>query len=175
MTIVIRAVYVASLSASLLWLTGCNPTRLPGLDRIASKEGERLERETREAISKSANLQEIHRLCTQEIPRPNDFVLMTQRKDGNGERFLSYGYRSSFSYHDVKRFYGEYFSQSGWNLSDQKDRGWGDPYIEFSRGEYKVKIYYFGARGDVNYAFHCAKLNASSDHYPGGTIRATTE
>ena len=76
-------------------LTSCSPRQLPGLKQQAKAQEERITRETAEAIRKSPKLQELDRLCTAEVPRPEGFVLVKRSRDFNDESFLSYGYDSS--------------------------------------------------------------------------------
>ena len=138
--------------------TACNPRELPGFRQEAKRQEERITRETEEAIKKSSALQELNHLCTEEIPRPEGFVSVNKSRDFNEERFLSYGYHSPLDYESVKRFYLDYFAQRGWQLTKQKDGGWGPSEIEFRKDSYRVTIYDMGAGEGENYGLVCAKL-----------------
>lgn len=91
---------------------------LPGFKQLAKHEEQRIIRETEEAIKKSPALQELNRLCTQEIPRPQGFISANLSRDFHEDRFLSYRYHSDLDYESVKRFNREYFAQQGWKLTE---------------------------------------------------------
>lgn len=135
----------------------CNPMDLPGFKQVAKRQEEYTTKQTEEAIKKSILLQELDRLCTKEVPRPNGFTPVNKYKDLRGERFLGYGYNSPADYQTVRDFYLNYFKQTGWQLTNQKDDGWGVPEIEFSKDRYLVRVYYLGD-GEINYSLHCEKL-----------------
>ncbi|HKY30186.1 MAG TPA: hypothetical protein VJM12_19810 [Pyrinomonadaceae bacterium] len=59
---------------------------------------------------------------------------MNKSRDFHEETFVSYGYRSTLDYPSVKQFYLNYFPQNGWQLTKQKDDGWGPDEIEFRQG-----------------------------------------
>jgi hypothetical protein len=62
-------------------------------------------------------------------------------RDFNEENFLGYAYQSSADYKTVKTFYLKYFADHGWQLSKQKDGGWGPSEIEFRNDRYRVTVY----------------------------------
>ena len=152
---IIASLAFATLS---LFFTGCNPWRLPVLNEEARRQDERITRETDEAIKKSPKLQELNQLCTEKIPRPAGFELVTKDRDYHEETFVSYGYRSMLDYQSVKRFYLDYFAQNEWEFTKQKDDGWGPSMIEFRKGSYRVTIYDMGAGDGKNYSIVCGKL-----------------
>jgi len=139
-------------------LSACNPRELPGFKQMAKRQEQRITRETEDAIKKSPGLQELNKLCTEEIPRPAGFVLINKDRDFNEEKFLGYGYHSTLDYESVKRFYLDYFAQHGWQLTKQKDGGWGPSEVEFRKEGYRVSIYDMGAGEGENYGVVCAKL-----------------
>lgn len=151
----------AMLAIAALCFTACNPTRMPGGRQIAKQQEERITRETEEAIKKSPVLQELDHMCTREVPRPDEFVPINKYGDLRRERFLGYGYRSGADYQSVKSFYINYFTQHGWQLTNQKDAGWGQPYVEFSKDNYKVKVYRLTGDDGINYSLYCEKLSSS--------------
>lgn len=153
-----KALLIVSLMAATSYCTGCNPWGLPGLKQQAKKEEQRITRETEEAIKKSPGLQELNRLCTEEIPRPEGFVSVNKSRDFNEEQFLSYGYHSTHDYQSVKRFYLDYFVQHGWQLKTEKDSGWGPSKLEFRKDSYGVVIYDMGAGEGENYGIVCKKF-----------------
>lgn len=154
----ISGLITATLLAAAVCLTACDPRQLPGFKQVAKREEQRITRETDEAIKKSPVLQELDRLCTEEIPRPDGFVLVNKSRDFHEEKFLSYGYHSTLDYESVKRFYLDYFGKHGWQLTKQKDAGWGPSEIEFRKDGRRVTVYDMGAAQEVNYSLVCAKL-----------------
>ncbi|HKO42307.1 MAG TPA: hypothetical protein VJU84_03395 [Pyrinomonadaceae bacterium] len=142
-------------------LAACNPREWPGLKQAGKRAEDRGTRATEEAIKKSPSLQELHRLCTEEIPRPNDFVPVSKDKDPHGERYLGYGYHSSADYKIVKEFYVDQLTKLGWQLVKQKDGGWGPREVEFRKDDHLVKIYDMGQGEGINYSLHCEKLAPS--------------
>ena len=154
---VLRVISVVLLMAAVC-ATGCNPRELPGFKQLAKREEQRITRETEEAIKKSPKLQELNRLCTEEIPRPDGFVPVSKSRDFNEETFLDYGYHSTLDYQKVKTFYINYFSQHGWQLTKQKDGGWGPSEIEFRKDSHRVTISDMGKGEGTNYFLGCAKL-----------------
>ena len=134
----------------------CDPRQLPGFKQEAQRQAERINRETNEAIKKSPALQELARLCTEEIPRPQGFVETRKYKD-HENRLLGYHYRSRIDYPAVKSFYLDYFSQHGWQLTRQKDGGWGPSQLEFRNDRHRVIIDDKG-QSDGTYGVACARL-----------------
>ena len=149
-----------TLIAAIFCLVGCNPRQLPGFKQAGKLQEERITRETDEAIKTSSALQQLDRLCTQEIPRPEGFLSMNKFKNLNGETFLGYGYHSALDYQSVKHFYVNYFAQHGWQVTKQKDGGWGPSKIEFRKDTNKVTISESGYDGEgINYFVECAQLS----------------
>ncbi len=154
----IRKVLVLAVMALIVCTSGCNPREMPGFKQMAKRQEEKTTRETEEAIKKSPALQELDRLCTQEIPRPAGFVPINKYRDLHGERFLGYGYHSPDDYPSVKSFYIKYFSEHGWQLTKQMESSWGQPQIEFRRGPFLARIYDLGGR-EIKYSLHCEKVS----------------
>lgn len=144
--------------ALILLFTGCNPWRLPVLKEVAKRQDERITRETDEALKKSPKLQELNQLCTEKIPRPPGFELVSKDRDYHEETFMTYGYRSKLDYQTVKRFYLDYFAQNGWVLAEDKNDGWGDQKIEVHKDSYRVTIYDMGAGEGRHYSIVCGKI-----------------
>jgi len=112
-------------------------------------------------------LQELDHLCAQEISVPDDFVLLS-RDTGTTltpvrQTFLGYGYRSSLGYQQVKKFYTERLPAKGWLLTNENDKSWGQPYMEFSRDSYRFKVYQMAGGDEGNYSLQCGKLLSASD------------
>lgn len=126
-------------------ITSCNPWKLPGLREEARRQDERVSRETDEAIRTTPVLQDLARLCTEEIPRPRDFVESRKYADFNDKKFLGYVYDSALDYSSVRAFYRGFFLQHGWRLAGEKE-GWGPSQMEFRNDKYRVTIYDKGAR-----------------------------
>src|SRR6185503_3327415 len=101
--LIVRLILVGLLM-DIVFLTACDPRGLPGLKQEAQRQEERMPRETEEAIKKSTTLQEVHLLCTEEIPRPEGFVPVNKFRGLHGKIFLGYGYHSPLDYQSVKRF-----------------------------------------------------------------------
>jgi hypothetical protein len=146
-----------------LSLAGCNPFRLPGLRQVAKQEEERETKETEEAIRKSPALQELDRLCTQEIPRPDGFVLVKKFNGFHSVIFVGYGYHSGSGYQEVKTFYMKYFTQHGWLLTKQEDGSWGPMSVEFSKDSYKVVVDRLSGGDGLNYDITCEKPRDSAE------------
>jgi hypothetical protein len=153
-----RHLVTLALAVVILCFTSCDPRQLPGFKQEAKRQDERITRETEEAIKKSPALQELDRLCTTEIVRPEGFVSVKKSRDFHQERFLSYGYHSTLDYQSVKRFFLNYFVQHGWQLTEEKDHGWGPSKIEFRKDTFKVTIYDMGRGEGENYGMVCAKV-----------------
>ena len=136
---VIVRLILAGLLLDIGFLTACDPRELPGLKQAAKRQEERITRETEEAIKNSKTLQELHHLCTEEIPRPEGFVPVNKFRGLHEEIFLGYGYHSALDYQSVKRFYTNHFNQHGWQLTEQKDGGWGPSKIEFRKDTHEVR------------------------------------
>jgi hypothetical protein len=136
----------------------CNPREMPGFKQIAQREGARITRETDEAIKKSPALHELNQLCTRDIPLPPCFALAYKSRDFDEEKFLSYYYRASIEYKDVKRFYLDYLPPRNWQLAEQKDGGWGPSKLVFRREAYEVIIYDKEYGNDTFYSVVCRKL-----------------
>ena len=145
------------LLAAFASMTACNPRQLPGFKQEAKQQQEKITRQTEEAILKSPALQELDRFCTKEIPRPKDFILVERDWDHHNETFLGYGYRSESDFNTVKKFYLDYFAEQRWQVTGQKEGGWGPSYVEFRKDGYKVKVYELNGENDVNYSLHCEK------------------
>jgi len=161
-----KSFWVLALVVVTVCVAACNPRGFPGFKQLAKQQEERITRETEEAIKKSPVLQDLDRLCTQEILRPEGFVPINKYKDLHGERFLGYGYQSKADFSGVESFYVSYFVQHGWNLTKQDDRKWGFPKIEFRNQKYQVKIYDAGQDGEINYLLHCELLEPSVKEMP---------
>lgn len=158
---------VLTLIAAAFFFTGCDARELPGFKQEARRQEQRITRETEEAIKKSPVLQELNHLCTEEIPRPEGFGLVNKFKGLHGVTFLGYGYHSALDYQTVKRFYINYFTQHGWQITKQKDGGWGPSKIEFRKDSHEVMISESGYRGEgINYFVECVKLSGSVEQAP---------
>jgi hypothetical protein len=155
--VILRLTHIVLLIVAVCF-TGCNPWRLPGFKQEAKRQDERITRETDEAIRKSAGLQELDHLCTQEIPRPSKFALDRKYRDYNEEKFLGYGYQSDADYQSVKSFYLKYFNEHGWQIIKEKDGGWGPSEIEFGNERYRLTVYDKGKSEGGTYDVVCARL-----------------
>jgi hypothetical protein len=161
MDVAMKSFWVLALVVVSVCFAACNPRGFPGFKQLAKQQEERITRETEEAIQKSPVLQDLDRLCTQEIPRPVGFVPVNKYKDLGGERFLGYGYQSKADFSSVKSFYVSYFVQHGWSLTKQNDAKWGPSEVAFRNGKYQV-IVSDVVRGErINYFLHCELLETS--------------
>ena len=154
---ILRWCRVAAAIAAV-FLCSCDPRQLPGFQREAKRQDERITRETQEAIRNSPALQELDRLCTTEIPRPDGFVLGRMSRDFREQKFLVYGYRSDTDYRTVKNFYLNYFREHGWQLAEEKDGGWGPSKIAVRNDRYQVTVYDKERRAGALYDIVSAKL-----------------
>lgn len=132
--------------------------QLPAFKREAKRQSERMTRETQEAIKKNPKLQELENLCAKQIPLPEGFVLTQLGRDFHESKFLAYHYRSKERYDTVKQFYLTYFGKQNWQLTSQKDKGWGPSHIEFRNETYQVKIYDLEEFDGPVYGIVCSKL-----------------
>jgi hypothetical protein len=153
------------LAASIL-LTGCfNPRNLPVFKRAAEAQERKMVKYTDEAVKVSPVLQELDRLCTKEIPVPAGFRL--ESRTGTHETknpYLSYHYYSKADYKAIKSLYENYFSQKGWRVIENRDGGWGPPWLAVFRKEtYKVAVQYGGMGDEVNYSLFCQKIIDGND------------
>jgi hypothetical protein len=138
--------------------SGCNPRGLPGLKQEAKRQEERTTHETEEAIQKSPAFQELNKLCTQEIPQPVGVILTRKYKSLRDERFLGYGYRSPLNYGAITEFYIGNLTERGWQLTKEKDGGWGPSTIELRKGGFEVKISEASSGDTTTYYVHCERL-----------------
>jgi hypothetical protein len=162
--------FLVALFVVTVSVVACDPRETPGFKRLAKQQEERITRKTEEAIKGSPKLQDLDRLCTKEIPRPEDFVPINKYKDLHGERFLGYGYHSKADFERVKNFYVKYFADHGWSLTRETIDGWGPSEIEFRNQQHKVIISDV-VRGDrINYFLHCERLESSPEEVPRSTI-----
>lgn len=147
-----------AVAIAAICLCSCDPRQLPGFHREAKRQDERITRETQEAIRNSSGLQELDRLCIKEIPLPDGFVLKQMSRDFHDQKYLSYGYQSDTDYRTVKNFYLNYFRAHGWQLSEEKDGGWGPSRIEVRNDRYRVTVYDKERKNGGLYDIVCAKL-----------------
>ncbi len=153
-----RILWSVAVVLSVVWITACDLRQMPGFRQAAKKQEEKITRETQEAIKNSATLQELDRVCTNEIPRPDGFVLVNQTRDFNSERYLGYGYHGDVDYQGVKAFYVNSLPQHGWQLTYEKDKGWGQAQVQFTKNPYRVTIFDLGTHEGANYSIGCEKL-----------------
>ena len=145
---VLKWAHVAITTAAIC-LCSCDPRQLPGFQQEAKRQDERITRETQEAIRNSPGLQELDRLCTKEIPRLHGFVLGKMSREIHEQKYLSYGDQSDTDYRTVINFYLNYFRNHGWQLSEEKDGGWGPSRIEVRNDHYRVTVYDKERRGGL--------------------------
>jgi hypothetical protein len=131
---------------------------MPGFKQLAKREDARITRETDDAIKNSPALQELEHLCTIDIPSPTDFALVKKDRDFNEQKFLVYYYRSGISYDRVKAFYSDCLGQRGWQLTEQKDGGWGPSNMVFRKDQFSITIYDKEYGNDTSYGVVCRKL-----------------
>jgi len=150
--------YFALVVVASTLTVACNPREMPGIKQLGRREEARITRETDEAIKTSPVLQQLNELCTRKIPLPDGFVLANKARSVNEPIFLSYGYRASIDYETVKRFYLDYLPKQGWQLTEQKDGGWGPSRLTFHRKDFKVIINDKQYGDDALYFIECVKL-----------------
>jgi hypothetical protein len=142
----------------LLSLTACVRNN-PLFRRIAKQSDERIAKRTEEELKKSPVLQEIDRLCTQQIPILDGFHLVRRVSWQSDNPFLSYSYNSQADFQTVRTFYKDYFSQNGWQLRHDQVGGWGPPWHATWRrnSDYSISIEYMPGE-QSNYGIFCEKL-----------------
>jgi hypothetical protein len=143
----------------LLFLTAClNPRNNPVFRKLAKDSDERIAKQTEKDLKESPVLQEIDRLCTQQIPILDGFHLVRRLSWHSDNPFLSYHYNSAADFQTVRTFYKDYFSRNGWELRHDQVGGWGPPWDATWRNkDYSVSITY--QPGDEsNYSVFCQKL-----------------
>ncbi|HEV2799788.1 MAG TPA: hypothetical protein VGW12_04780 [Pyrinomonadaceae bacterium] len=163
-------ILLAILATSVLYLTGCNPRNTPIFRKMAEGQEKRSAEYTEEALKKSPSLQELDRLCTKEIPLFEGFVLLSKSASSHRSTFLSYFYDSGADYRKVKSFYIDYFAKNGWQLTEEKDGGWGQRKVEFRKGNYKIIVSH-GGMENAEYAFDCEKLSDSGEALPNKAMQ----
>lgn len=138
-----------------VYVCACTPREIPGFKRLAKQNEQKTTRETEDAIKRSLALQDLHRVCTQEVPLPDGFQPVNKFGDLHRERYLGYGYHSQTDFETVKKFYDSYFAQDDWTPVKNEDSNWGYPEIGFRNERYKVSIVYAGRDGEINYFLQC--------------------
>ena len=146
-----------ALTLVVLCLTGCNPTKLPGLRTLAKKEDARQQREAEEAIQNNPLFRELDHLCREEVPLFPGFVLVGKHVSTNERKFLTYFFSSKAEITGVRDFYKKYFSRNNWQIAEQREGGWGSDVSEFRKESYRFILYHDGL-GDADFAFHCEKV-----------------
>ena len=156
--IVLRSLVIIITSA--LCFIGClNPRNTPSFKRLGEDWEKRNAKYTEEALRKSPELQELDRLCTQEVPLFEGFKLVRKSTFGSNDPFITYYYSSDAELPRVKDFYVGFFSGANWQVVENEEGGWGPRWhAVFRKGNYKVAATYFGPGEEGNYAFDCMKL-----------------
>jgi len=152
---------LAFLITSALLLSGCfNPRNTPVFRKIGDDWRRNNEKHIEEALKTSPVLQDIERLCTKEIPLPDEFRLVSRTgNDQKKDPHLSYKYYSTADYKRIKVFYEDYFTQNGWHVAENREGGWGPPWhAVFRKDSYLVAVQYGGMGEEVNYSFFCQKI-----------------
>ena len=151
---------LAILATSVLCLSGCfNPRNTPFFKKLGADWERKNAEYTEEALKESPVLQEIDRLCTNEIALFDGFRLIRKSTTQSGNPYLSYDYTSEADLQQVKRFYLNYFTQNAWQTIKDQEGGWGPRWHAiFRKDSYKVSITYFGKGEEINYGFFCQKI-----------------
>jgi hypothetical protein len=143
---------------SVLTLACLNPRNNPIFRKLAKDSDERIVKQTEKDLKESPVLQEIDRLCTQEIPAFEGFRLVRRVSWKSRNPFLSYSYSSNTDFQAVRSFYKDYFSRNGWQLRHDQVGGWGPPWHATWRNkEYSISIEFMPGE-ESNYGFFCQKL-----------------
>lgn len=140
-------------------LTAClNPRNNPVFRKLAKDSDERIAKQTEKDLKESPVLQEIDRLCIQEIPTLEGSHLVRRVSWKSRNPFLSYSFSSKADFQTVRSFYKDYFSRNGWELRHDQVGGWGPPWHATWRNkDYSVSITY-QPEDESNYGFFCQKL-----------------
>ena len=100
-----------------------------------------------EQIAKSSRLKSVNQLC-EELPKPEGFKFLRKRIDGNSYRTaLSFDYKTTRSYEEVKAFYLSLMPSDGWQVNENESLG-------FMRDKQKISI---GRHSWDEYYFYCAE------------------
>ena len=135
-----------------------NPRNNPIFRKLAKDSAERIAKQTEEDLKKSPVLQEIDRLCIQEIPIFEGFRLVRKESWQSRNPFLSYSYSSTADFQPVRTFYKDYFSRKGWQLRHDQVGGWGPAWHATWRNQnHSVSITY-QPEDESNYGMFCQKL-----------------
>lgn len=121
---------------------------------------------TEESLKASPTLQEVDRLCREEVSPLDGFVLVSKSTGYPKRNYLSSNYFSATHYQVVKNFYTEHLTRNGWRLAAENEGGWGPKHLEFRKGSYTVFIYHGGMGEEANYAIHCEKVSDSGAGTP---------
>ena len=138
-------------------VTGCIRSN-PAFRKLAESEDAKRIKWSDEQIAKSPDLQELDQLCTKTIPLFVGFVPKSRFAGPTGKTSISYYYRSSAEFAQVKSFYSDYFSRNGWMLARQKEDGWGPDELEFAKKPYRIIISH-GGLGEADYAIDCKRMS----------------
>ena len=135
-----------------------NPRDNPIFRKLARDSDERIAKQTEKDLKESPVLQEIDKLCTQEIPIFEGFRLVSKHSWKSRNPFLSYSYSSSSDFPPVRTLYTDYFSRKGWQLRHDQVGGWGPPWSATWRNkDYSVSISY-QPWDEAQYGLFCEKL-----------------
>lgn len=151
---------VAIWLASACCLTGCfNPRKTPLFKKLGEDWAQRNAKYTEEALKESTVLQEIDRLCTQELPLFGGFQLVRRSTSESDNPYLSYDYRSDAELPRVKEFYLSFFARANWRVVENREGGWGPRWhAVFRKDRYKIAATYVGPGDEANYSFFCEKI-----------------
>lgn len=153
----------------VLCFGGCvNPKELPGFKALVREQEADQTRATEEALKQSPSLQELDRLCRDEVSLPDGFVPVYRSHDQKQKRSLANYYYSKAEYGQVWSFYKDRLTRRGWRLSGEREGGWGSDKLEFERDGYRVTIYRGGMGDGINYSINCTKSAEADGNASGG-------
>ena len=147
-----------SISVVALLCVSCKPTSLPVFREFAEREQRRITQDTRRAIAQSQSLREVDDIYKREVVPPGDFKLVRMSRDFRQETYLVYGYQSTQGWKDVKDYYRNYLTKSGWQLNAERDVSWGGDFMKFQKQSYEVTLYKTSVGSSETYTLVCKRI-----------------
>lgn len=119
------------------------------------KYQERKTKITDEAISKSADLQQLNKVCL-DVKLPDGFVFVSKGGIDDEKVSLSYHYDSDLPFDESRKTFESYFSEKGWVEEDLSHRY--PKELNFTNKEYRIVISHQNKKVLSNYGIYCEKL-----------------
>ncbi|MGB5014854.1 MAG: hypothetical protein WBO68_12590 [Pyrinomonadaceae bacterium] len=147
------AIFVVLIISALLD-SGCLPRDLE------LKYRENQTRATDEAISNSAELTELNKVCLA-VRLPDEFIFVSKGGIDDQKVSLSYQYRSDLSFEVARRIVEKQLAaEVGWNEVDLSHRY--PKQLEFENGSNRIVLSYQSTYSLSNYSIYCGRLESKN-------------